>query len=224
MTSGLRGILPREIALAERTSAVDTEHLSRDEAEAVAGSVPARRAEFATGRACARDALRALAYPDAARVTIGVGTHRQPAWPPGIVGSITHCAGWYAAALARTEHQLALGIDVEVHAPVSDDVARLTSRPEEVSALPPDLGVAWPTVLFSAREAIFKAWYPRVGDWLGHHDVRLHLDPTSGRFTTEFLGARAEQAAAFGLDGLEGAASWTTSHIFTGVWVARSQP
>ena len=81
-----------------------------EEAAAVQHAVEKRRREFAVGRMLARAALAAIGDPPSA---IPTGNHREPVWPAGIVGSITHCAGYCAAAVARDAMVVALGIDAE---------------------------------------------------------------------------------------------------------------
>ena len=64
----------------------------------VAKAVESRRHEFATARNCAHRALALLGEAPAPIVRRERGA---PQWPAGIVGSITHCAGYRAAAVAR---------------------------------------------------------------------------------------------------------------------------
>ena len=74
---------------------------------------PRRRAEFTAGRACARTALARLGLPAA---PVLAGRAGEPRWPAGVTGSITHCAGYRACAVARTADLAALGIDAEPNA------------------------------------------------------------------------------------------------------------
>ena len=88
---------------------------------------------------------------------------------------MTHCAGYRAAAVARSGDLAAVGIDAEPHAPLPPDVLELVARPEErveLTALEearPDLH--WDRILFSAKEAVFKAWFPLTRRWLDFTDV-----------------------------------------------------
>src|SRR5262249_37853627 len=131
--------------------------------------VAKRRREFTLGRACARRALDSLGIHG---VAVPRGADREPVWPPGITGSITHCAGDCAAVVARQEHVASIGIDAEVHAPLPDGVAEMVCTLAEqrwVRSLP-DAGVHWPTLIFSAKESIYKAWFPLARRWLGFKD------------------------------------------------------
>src|SRR5918999_1195721 len=102
------------------------------EAAAVAGAALERRREFATVRYCARRALRRLGVPAAPIVP---DADRAPRWPDGVVGSMTHCAGYRAAVVARTGELRGVGIDAEPHAPLPADVFDFVLRDDERAPL-----------------------------------------------------------------------------------------
>ncbi|WP_084725201.1 4'-phosphopantetheinyl transferase family protein [Streptacidiphilus melanogenes] len=171
-TAGLRGVepllaslLPPYVAAAESFGPRDGDWragLFPAEAQAVERAGEKRRHEFAGARVCARQALQALALRP---VPLLPGPRGEPRWPPGAVGSMTHCAGYRAAAVARRDDGVAgLGIDAEPHAPLADGVLEMVAGPREQEHLAalararPE--VCWERVLFSVKEAVFKAWYP----------------------------------------------------------------
>lgn len=161
------------------------------ERAAMADSSVARRAEFTTGRACAREALAALGLPPTAIVP---GTDGEPVWPIGIVGSITHCDGYRAAAVGFAAACRVLGVDAEPHDALPGQVLATIATPTEIAAmrwLPPN-GTAWDRVLFSAKEAAFKAWFP-----LTHQ----HLEPTAIAVTLDPNGTFAATIDGFALPG-----------------------
>lgn len=136
-----------------------------------------RRGEFRMARLCAHRAMRLLGLEPRPVLR---GDRGMPVWPPGVVGSITHCAGYRAAALALGAHPL--GIDAEPHQPVPDGVLGRIATPSERGQLD-GLGVEHPgRVLFSAKESVYKAWYPLTGRWLGFLEAELTLCP-SGTFS-----------------------------------------
>jgi 4'-phosphopantetheinyl transferase EntD len=137
------------------------------EASAVAAAVPRRRAEFAAGRTAARRAMAALGVGP---VALPVGDRRMPVWPPGIVGSITHCDGLAAAAVAWADDLAAIGIDAEPAVPLEPDVLALVATPVERSRLD---GALAGTVLFCAKEAFYKCWSALDGPVLEFHDVEV---------------------------------------------------
>jgi 4'-phosphopantetheinyl transferase EntD len=150
------------------------------EVRSLGRAVGRRRREFTTGRACTREALARLGLPPTA---VGSGTRGEPLWPAGVVGSITHCDGYRACAVAHARDVRALGVDAEVHAPLPADVLDVVASPAERRALSehPE-GLPWDRLLFSAKEAVFKAWYPLTGRELDFEDVELRIDARGGTF------------------------------------------
>ncbi len=134
--------------------------LFAEEWEAVAKARPARRSEFAAGRASARHALRTLGGP---AVALPVGPGRAPVWPEGFIGSITHTDDFCAAVTARVTDAAGLGLDAESAEPLTPEVERLVCSSGDY---PPCAGgtdlqeVAWPKVIFSIKEAFYKCQYP----------------------------------------------------------------
>jgi 4'-phosphopantetheinyl transferase EntD len=137
--------------------------------------VPKRYQEFATGRTCAHQALGMLGFP---KSPILIGPSRQPLWPPGAVGSITHCAGYCAAAVARREDYRTIGIDAEPNEPLPQDVLKLVATEEEKAWLHERAGdtVNWDRTIFSAKESVYKAWSHLTGRWLDFQNVRIEFD------------------------------------------------
>ncbi len=179
-------LLPDCVA-SEHTRVVDgADDLFAQEAAAVDRAVPRRRAEFAAGRRCARAALARIGIPPAPLLR---GEDREPLWPTGAVGSITHCVGYVAAAVAATEVIRSVGIDAEVHAPIPDGVVSRVARPEELEwmATRDGDGVHWDRVVFSAKESVYKAWYPLAHRWLGFEDATLTFAPERGTFAASLL-------------------------------------
>jgi 4'-phosphopantetheinyl transferase EntD len=167
------------------------------EAAHVAGALPERRREFATVRSCARDALRRIGVgaapilPDADRV---------PRWPAGVVGSLTHCEGYRAAAVARADEFAGIGIDAEPHERLPSDASELVVRDEERAALrtlaDAQPAVHWDRVAFCAKEAVFKAWFPRTRRWLDFEDLWVTVDP-NGTFAARVLAGDDRGSEAF---------------------------
>jgi len=88
-----------------------------EDERAVARAVGKRRREFATARFYARTALARLGLDPAPIVP---GPRGEPGWPAGVVGSMTHCAGYRAAAVARAEDVLTIGVDAEPDEPLPE--------------------------------------------------------------------------------------------------------
>jgi 4'-phosphopantetheinyl transferase EntD len=159
-----------------------------------------RRNEFATARGCARSALARLGCP---RVPVLADRRGAPLWPAGVTGSITHCAGYRAAAVALTSDVVSLGLDAAPNAPLrSPDMLEVIARDAErarlaaLAAAAP--GVCWDQLLFSAKEAVYKAWYPLARCWLDFESADIEIDARAGTFSARLLvpGPRALTAPA----------------------------
>jgi 4'-phosphopantetheinyl transferase EntD len=151
---------------------------------------PRRRAEFAAGRACARAALAALGLP---AEPVMAGRAGEPRWPAGVTGSITHCAGYRACAAARTADVAAVGIDAEpdagLPAGLVESVADRAERAWIAGQAAAGSVVCWDRLLFSAKEAVGKLWYPLTGQWPGLDQLAVFPDP-AGAFEAHVAGSR----------------------------------
>jgi len=128
-----------------------------------------RKTDHLAGRIAAAHALSPHTIP-------GIGPSGEPLWPEGIAGSITH-SGTQAMAIAiRSQHAL-IGIDCEAILP--EDEAReikdgvIDAQEESVliqSGYPFALAL---TLVFSAKESLFKALFPRVKTYMGFDSARI---------------------------------------------------
>jgi 4'-phosphopantetheinyl transferase EntD len=123
-----------------------------------------------------------------------VATSGAPRWPAGFVGSITHCPGYRAAAVGRAADFEAIGIDAEPNLRLPRGVLEAIALPlerERVGRLLREApGPCWDRLLFSAKETVFKAWYPMTGVRLGFEDAEVAFAVESGRFEARLRGAR----------------------------------
>jgi 4'-phosphopantetheinyl transferase EntD len=180
----LQMILPAGVESQECFGEPPDDHLFPEEEQVIAQAVEARRREYATVRSCARACLSRLGYPP---VPIVSGVGGAPMWPAGIRGSMTHCAGYAAAAVGPISRICAIGIDAEPDAPLPDGVLDLVATAAErgrlaVTPRKPD-SPHWDRLLFSAKEAVYKAWFPLVGEWLDHQQAEIRFHPHEATFT-----------------------------------------
>jgi 4'-phosphopantetheinyl transferase EntD len=192
MATLLSGVLPGGAqALAAAEMYTDPPELVPlpEEEPLIAKSVAKRRNEFITVRYCAREALGELGVQP---VPILKGAKGEPCWPDGIVGSLTHCEGYRGAAVARHGEVRSVGIDAEPHDVLPKGVLDAISLPgerTEMRAKP--AGLHWDRILFCAKEATYKAWFPVTRRWLGFEDAHITFDVdgtgTSGAFESRIL-------------------------------------
>jgi 4'-phosphopantetheinyl transferase EntD len=197
----LAELLPADVWVEESVVDVD-EPLLEGEAEAVRRAVPGRLAEYVTGRALAR---RALAHYGVPPQPLLAGQQGEPRWPHGFVGSITHCVGYRAVAVARSDRVRGLGVDAERRTVLTcSETSVVTTADERRRALDSHLPPEWSLHVFCAKEAAFKA----VGDWLDEPtnltDIEVELH------TQTFMATVGEQRLLGG---------WGTndSHVFAAV-------
>jgi enterobactin synthetase component D / holo-[acyl-carrier protein] synthase len=134
--------------------------------------VDKRRSEFLAGRYCAQ---KTLIDAGSRNTQVRVGSNNTPYWPFGFVGSLTHCAGLSIAYASKRSDYKNIGVDVEKI--MSRDFAQKVSK----LVFPEDEKVHdWPlsyesllTIVFSAKEAVFKAIYHDVGYVFGFDKVKL---------------------------------------------------
>jgi 4'-phosphopantetheinyl transferase EntD len=181
-------LLPPTVVAVDTCEELLDVELFPEERVALGQAVEKRRREFVTARACARRALALLGLPPS---PIASGDRGEPLWPAGVVGSLTHCTGFRGCALARSADLVGVGIDAEPHAPLPagllEDIARAEERPALVALARADPTVHWDRLLFSAKESVYKVWFPLARCWLGFEDAVLTLDPAARTFRARLL-------------------------------------
>ncbi len=155
-----------------------------------------RKLEFLGGRWLAGLAIERLGF---GKAMYPGRLDRSPVWPHGVVGSITHTGQVAVVAAARCEDWLSIGIDCEAIL-TEERLLRIANKilhdsEVEMARSSGALGETG-TLIFSAKEAIYKALYPLCHKFFGFHEARiLSIDPTQG--TLRF---RLETSLAQGLD------------------------
>jgi 4'-phosphopantetheinyl transferase EntD len=177
----LSRLLPPYVASEEHVGEATAGGLLPEEEARVVHAVGQRQRQYATVRRCARTCLCRLGHPP---VPLLAGRDGAPCWPTGVRGSMTHCAGYAAAAVGSTRDVVALGIDAEPDAPLPDgvlDVVASATEQQRLARLPGQPGTpSWDRLLFSAKESVYKAWFPVVGVWLDAEDIEVAIDATGG--------------------------------------------
>ncbi len=132
-----------------------------------------RLADFSTGRYCAIKALEQLGIQDA---IIPIGEDREPIWPEGIVGSISHCDSLTGAIVAKSSDHISLGLDIEEIGRVTPDLWDLVFTENEKNYLfrlsDEDILVQ-STAIFSIKEAFYKFQHPLTKTFLDFLDVEV---------------------------------------------------
>ena len=172
----LSSVTPRGVLYAELEDTGQALPLHPGEEAYVAKAADSRRRDFAAGRFCARAALSRLDRPG---MVIAREADGRPVWPEGVVGSITHTAGYAAALVARKSEYLGIGVDAERVGKLTDDLIPLLFGAQEqawLGTLSPQRRSMAATSLFSAKEAYFKAWSPLTGQPLSFQALHVEMD------------------------------------------------
>jgi enterobactin synthetase component D len=153
----------------------------------IARSVPKRQAEFFFGRLAACAALQDFG---SATTDVLVGAKREPVWPAGAVGSISHIDGLAGAAVGARAYFDGLGIDLERTARGESQTAlrKTVLDPDELRRLYTIGGTLTldelVTLVFSAKESLYKAAYGTIGRLFGFEAARLETaDVSRGTIT-----------------------------------------
>jgi 4'-phosphopantetheinyl transferase EntD len=226
LSTTFAALFPEGVVAAELRGPGDAACLKPEEALSVERAVPKRLQEFAAGRQCARRALAELGH---AGVPIPVAHDRQPVWPPGVVGSITHTAGLCAAVVAESGRLAALGVDTEISGAVKPELWQTICVADEsawISALAPGERAAAVTLLFSAKEAFYKCQYPLVRERLSFHDLCVSV-AAWGQDHGVFSVRPARSIALFERTGakesLRGSYRFHEAFVSAGVWIPSSR-
>jgi enterobactin synthetase component D len=150
--------------------------------------VDSRKAEFVAGRHCAAKALRSI--NPSANTAVGVNSDRSPIWPEGFIGSITHTNNFVSAMVARTSVVRGIGIDSEeiISESTASEIKEIVGQEEEYALFASKIESSqtiqeFITILFSAKESIYKCLYPQVNKFFDFHDVKItDINLETGKF------------------------------------------
>jgi enterobactin synthetase component D / holo-[acyl-carrier protein] synthase len=212
----LEQILPEKVIVVATEGDLTTETFQEEE-WILRQAVESRRREFATARACAREALVRLGYPLQA---IPAGPHGNPLWPAGVVGSISHCDGYRVAAVARERDFVTIGIDVEPNKRLTGGVLDFIASADELEWVHRCFrdvpAICWDRLLFSIKETVYKAWFHMTSRSLGFKDAAILVDTAAREFSVELQG---DGFLMGGVEQLRLSGHWLTGggHIATAI-------
>lgn len=173
----LKDLLPREahVIFSEAHHAGAELHPLEQQFLSARRMQPVREREFRAGRALAREALARFGIENHPLLP---GETREPLWPVGFVGSISHCDGVCAVAVAESNRFSGIGIDLERTGRIDDRIAETVCTPDErrqLETLESPSHRQRLSLLFSAKESVFKALFPLTRQLLEFHDVALAI-------------------------------------------------
>ena len=176
-----------------------------------------RRSDFLMGRLAAVEALRRLG----AEGSVGRSPEGAPVWPEGIAGSLTHHSGVAAAVVGRqgsgprpTDGDLGrslAGLGIDICPRLQGDRLRAVVR----QCLTETERARWAgeeaaTVVFAAKESIYKAAYPRAQRFIGFDEAEI-VDVGDGTWAARLCGPLADE---LGVDTVMGTHAWDGSLLY----------
>ncbi len=150
-------------------------------------AVPKRRIEFCIGRAAAHSALSKIGIKN---FPVLKGVHNEPLWPKDVVGAISHSGELALAAVAHKEETTGIGIDIEmIDKTISEDIIKIICTPREADWVNrrKDRKLQRLFMMFSAKESIFKAFFPITNVPLNYFDTKLIWHEDMGCFSGQLL-------------------------------------
>lgn len=168
----LSPLYPSNVVIIHATEEMWATPVHMEEERLIQGSVTKRQRQFRAGRNAAHAALRQLDAPTGPLLR---GENRQPTWPQGFFGSISHCNDSCVAACAKEGVIVSLGLDVEPLEPLKPGINCYIETDDEREFMQrhPELP---PRLIFSAKESLYKCYYPLVERFFGFHSVVLDID------------------------------------------------
>lgn len=212
-------ILPQGLAVAAGDPTVMPDCIDPDEDRAVRGAVPRRVVEFHAGRAAARAAMQVLGAPGQ---SILVAQDRAPVWPDGLTGSISHSSTACVAAVGKASDWRGIGVDLE-EATALDPllIGEVCTKAERrwLGQQPEAERGLMAKLIFSAKEAAYKAQYTQSRRLFGFDALEVSIDRHTSRFKAQFCAPQEPFAAG---DFLHGSYAHAAGLLVTGVAIRHS--
>jgi 4'-phosphopantetheinyl transferase EntD len=128
---------------------------------------------------------------------IGRGERGEPLWPVGVIGSMTHCYPWSIAILIKDVWNFQIGIDLESIPRVEVvDIRQVICRDVEIDWLRTRSAPAGPAIIFSAKEAVYKALYPLFQRYIDFKEIELSWIPERSCFNVRIVDSCLANSAA----------------------------
>ncbi|MCG8015034.1 MAG: 4'-phosphopantetheinyl transferase superfamily protein [Candidatus Thiodiazotropha sp. 'RUGA'] len=190
-----------------------TTPLCDEEEKLIETAVEKRQQEFRAGRHAAHQALDQLSAPWQPLLR---NEKRQPLWPTGFVGSISHCRGECVAVCAKAAELASLGIDVEPLEPLPKGVDQYIHTADDHATMQADNTLP-ERLIFSAKESLYKCFYPLIGEHMGFQSVSLNIDAENMRF--DFIPSATSTIPFPAELKFHGRFMTSESHLYTGCYL-----
>lgn len=157
------------ISLLSKSVSVNLEELESLYANQVCAMSESRREEFLRGRYLAHQLLE---KQGGSQAYIGK-KERMPVWPQGYIGSISHSKDYIVAACSQDDVLYGVGIDIETAGRIRKGMEKKIMTADDIVDLEGVDSTFVKTLIFSAKEALFKALYPLCEEFFGMLDASV---------------------------------------------------
>ena len=180
-------LIENEISLVFGQIGDYTHRLSSKQTQFISKAVTKRQLEYSTGRFFTLLAQKLLGRYPAPVETL----NRCPIWPDGLLGSISHTDQFAIVVMALNTRYKGLGVDMEIMGKVTNDISSLCLTPFELKNLPQSDKMPYPeTMIFSGKEAVYKAVNPLIGHIIEFNEVELDFNQNHfGHFSARYIGS-----------------------------------
>ncbi len=170
---------PPEVVMVTATPEMWESPVLEAEEQLISQAIRKRQREFRAGRHCAHTALQKLGLP---RQAVLRDANRAPLWPEGYLGSISHCQELCIAACAKQHPIISLGLDVEPLKPLKPGLEKYIHTTAETAYLESFSPRLPERLVFSAKESLYKCFYPLLETFFGFHAVEIAIDDQNHQF------------------------------------------
>ncbi len=185
----INNLVPNNIACVITNGSIITTHVHPDEIQLLQNATDRRKTEFLQGRNCAHIAIKELKCHE--HEAIVIGEHREPVWPQNVIGSITHCKGYCAAAVALKNNFIGIGIDAELNTKLEEKLIATTQTQNEIIKnqllQKKNERICIHKIIFSAKESVFKFLHPLTQSYINFKDIEISVDFKTKSFYVTLL-------------------------------------
>lgn len=147
---------------------------------------PNRKEEFMLGRLCA--CLAYQKYSGELLLEVPIGNKREPLFPNSVVGSISHSKEWVGAIVADSSRLIGVGLDFENMGRAKQELTRYISTEKDLIQAEEIKEDELLTLIFSAKESLYKALYPSVKNFFGFDSAAVtSIDVQNKSFSIQLL-------------------------------------
>lgn len=179
-----------------------------------------RKVEFVAGRLTVKEILSRFGVE---KYPILAGHYREPIWPSGIVGSISHCAQYCFVAAAKKDHYISIGVDVEPNEPLHESLEHIICTVKEkrwvfeqnLNLKKAVHDVYWRRMIFSAKESVYKCVFPLIFKHLDFHEVMIGISEDRKNFIVQPISDHLDYQVVQLLAKIKGFFEIANGHIYT---------